>query len=55
MYNQLGQNTSTQGQTTTKAYADKVDLNDLDMEDWERVMRLFFSKINQGTNPAANW
>jgi hypothetical protein len=29
---------------------DKVDLNDLDWEDRERVLRLLFSKINQGVN-----
>jgi hypothetical protein len=27
---------------------DKVDLNDLDWEDRERVLRLLFSKINSG-------
>ena len=31
-----------------KQYQDKVDLNDLDWEDRERVLRLLFSKINAG-------
>lgn len=38
-----------------KTYADKVDLNDLDWEDRERVLRLLFSKINAGVNPTQNW
>lgn len=29
-----------------KGYSEKVDLNDLDWEDRERVLRLLFSKIN---------
>lgn len=29
-------------------YAEKVDLNDLDWEDRERVLRLLFSKMNAG-------
>ncbi len=32
----------------SKNYADKVDLNDLDWEDRERVLRLLFSKMNAG-------
>ena len=31
-----------------KSYAEKVDLNDLDWEDRERVLRLLFSKMNAG-------
>lgn len=31
-----------------KQYTDKVDLNDLDWEDRERVLRLLFSKMNAG-------
>ena len=38
-----------------KTYGDKVDLNDLDWEDRERVLRLLFSKINAGVNPQQNW
>ena len=34
----------------TKAFSDKVDLNDLEWEDRERVLRLLFSKMNAG-NP----
>lgn len=33
---------------------DKVELNDLDWEDRERVLRLLFSKMNMGIAPA-NW
>lgn len=33
---------------TSKPYSEKVDLNDLDWEDRERVLRLLFSKINVG-------
>ena len=32
----------------TKAFSDKVDLNDLEWEDRERVLRLLFSKMNAG-------
>jgi hypothetical protein len=39
----------------TKSYADKVDLNDLDWEDRERVLRLLFSKINAGVHPSNHW
>lgn len=42
---------SSQEQTAnaaSKAYAEKVDLNDLDWEDRERVLRLLFSKMNAG-------
>jgi hypothetical protein len=31
-----------------KQYNEKVDLNDLDWEDRERVLRLLFSKMNAG-------
>ena len=31
-----------------KPYSEKVDLNDLDWEDRERVLRLLFSKMNTG-------
>ena len=34
-----------------KNYNEKVDLNDLDWEDRERVLRLLFSKINSGAPP----
>lgn len=37
-----------------KAYTDKIDLNDLDWEDRERVLRLLFSKMNAGV-PPPNW
>jgi hypothetical protein len=36
------------GSSTTKPYSEKVDLNDLDWEDRERVLRLLFSKMNAG-------
>ena len=42
-------------QDQTKSYADKVDLNDLDWEDRERVLRLLFSKINAGVHPSNHW
>lgn len=32
----------------SKPYSEKVDLNDLDWEDRERVLRLLFSKMNAG-------
>ena len=32
----------------TKTFSDKVDLNDLEWEDRERVLRLLFSKMNAG-------
>ena len=35
-------------QQDNKSYAEKVDLNDLDWEDRERVLRLLFSKMNAG-------
>jgi hypothetical protein len=36
------------GGGSQKPYSDKVDLNDLDWEDRERVLRLLFSKMNAG-------
>ncbi|CAI2366967.1 unnamed protein product [Moneuplotes crassus] len=42
-------------QDENKSYADKVDLNDLDWEDRERVLRLLFSKINAGVHPSQHW
>lgn len=33
---------------SNKPYSEKVDLNDLDWEDRERVLRLLFSKMNAG-------
>ena len=36
-----------------KPYSDKVDLNDLEWEDRERVLRLLFSKMNAGV-PVTN-
>lgn len=36
------------GGADQKPYNDKVDLNDLDWEDRERVLRLLFSKMNAG-------
>jgi len=33
---------------SAKPYSEKVDLNDLDWEDRERVLRLLFSKMNTG-------
>ena len=41
-----------QQQNQSKSYADKVDLNDLDWEDRERVLRLLFSKMNAGVPPS---
>ena len=38
----------------TKPYSEKVDLNDLDWEDRERVLRLLFSKMNAGMPVNAN-
>jgi hypothetical protein len=35
-------------QANKTSYAEKVDLNDLDWEDRERVLRLLFSKMNAG-------
>lgn len=49
----LGQTGASHDQT--KSYADKVDLNDLDWEDRERVLRLLFSKINAGVHPSHHW
>mmetsp|Transcript_31753 Transcript_31753/g.28123 ORF Transcript_31753/g.28123 Transcript_31753/m.28123 type:complete len:300 (+) Transcript_31753:111-1010(+) len=48
-------NHTTGSQDPTKSYADKVDLNDLDWEDRERVLRLLFSKINAGVHPSHHW
>ena len=42
------------GEAGPKPYSDKVDLNDLDWEDRERVLRLLFSKMNAGV-PASHW
>ena len=36
------------GADPKKPYSEKVDLNDLDWEDRERVLRLLFSKMNAG-------
>jgi hypothetical protein len=36
------------GDPSKPNYAEKVDLNDLDWEDRERVLRLLFSKMNAG-------
>ena len=49
----LGSQGSTDGgmagsQDPTKTFSDKVDLNDLEWEDRERVLRLLFSKMNAG-------
>ena len=49
----LGQTNGSNDQT--KSYSDKVDLNDLDWEDRERVLRLLFSKINAGVHPSHHW
>lgn len=38
-------------QSAERSYQDKVDLNDLDWEDRERVLRLLFSKMNAGVPP----
>ena len=44
-----GQSTNMpQSNDPTKAFSDKVDLNDLEWEDRERVLRLLFSKMNAG-------
>lgn len=37
----------------TNANGEKVDLNDLEWEDRERVLRLLFSKMNAGVMPTA--
>ena len=39
-----------EGQSAKPGLSDKVDLNDLEWEDRERVLRLLFSKMNAG-NP----
>jgi hypothetical protein len=44
-------NQPTKNNTQSKSYAEKVDLNDLDWEDRERVLRLLFSKMNAGVAP----
>lgn len=36
-----------------KPRGDRVDLNDLEWEDRERVLRLLFSKMNAGVPPTA--
>ena len=41
------------GAEGNKAYSEKVDLNDLDWEDRDRVLSLLFSKMNAGV-PARN-
>jgi hypothetical protein len=41
-------NSQQQPNDQQKSYAEKVDLNDLDWEDRERVLRLLFSKMNAG-------
>ena len=48
-----GENAKIAG-AANKQYSEKVDLNDLDWEDRERVLRLLFSKMNAGvpTNAA---
>lgn len=38
------------GSSSNMPLPDKVDLNDLDWEDRERVLRLLFSKINSGVS-----
>jgi hypothetical protein len=51
-----GQDTSgaeEKGGATTNAQGEKVDLNDLEWEDRERVLRLLFSKMNAGVMPTA--
>ena len=48
---QIGENqrkTDLPGSDPNKPYGDKVDLNDLEWEDRERVLRLLFSKMNAG-------
>jgi hypothetical protein len=35
-------------QDDAKPFSEKVDLNDLEWEDRERVLRLLFSKMNAG-------
>lgn len=45
------QQDTSQQQNQSKSYAEKVDLNDLDWEDRERVLRLLFSKMNAGVAP----
>ena len=42
------QSGQSQQQDPTKTFSDKVDLNDLEWEDRERVLRLLFSKMNAG-------
>lgn len=49
MKKQTGQtNTEEKEAQAQKPFSDKVDLNDLEWEDRERVLRLLFSKMNTG-------
>ena len=48
-----GQEPHVDGEPKTQANGEKVDLNDLEWEDRERVLRLLFSKMNQGVMPTA--
>jgi len=41
-------------QDDAKPFSDKVDLNDLEWEDRERVLRLLFSKMNAGVPTQTN-
>ena len=46
-----GQNATFEAQGESKPKNEKVDLNDLEWEDRERVLRLLFSKMNAGVQP----
>lgn len=48
-----GQEPNVDGEPKSQANGEKVDLNDLEWEDRERVLRLLFSKMNQGVMPTA--
>lgn len=48
MGNNMSSSANGISQDPAKAFSDKVDLNDLEWEDRERVLRLLFSKMNAG-------
>lgn len=48
-----GQEPPVEQKSTNQNAGEKVDLNDLEWEDRERVLRLLFSKMNAGVVPTA--
>lgn len=48
-----GQEPPQEDKQNTTNNGEKVDLNDLEWEDRERVLRLLFSKMNAGVVPTA--